>query len=85
MRIQPTSKSAAIASSSPVRSETTASLPAVAASTDRVDLSALSQGAGGMTPDRLEEIQAAVNSGSYEAPPAEISQAIVNFYLIPVT
>ena len=85
MRIQPTSKSAGIAPSSPVRTETPASHATVASSTDRVDLSALSQGAGGMSPDRLEQIQAAVNSGSYEAPAAEVSRAIVDFYLIPLT
>jgi len=38
-----------------------------------------------MSPDRLEQIQAAVNSGSYEAPAAEVSHAIVDFYLIPLT
>jgi anti-sigma28 factor (negative regulator of flagellin synthesis) len=48
-----------------------------------VHLSVLSQAAAGMEPGRLDAIQSAVNSGTYQVDAAEVSRRIVEFYLIP--
>jgi len=48
-----------------------------------VQLSVLSQAAAGMEPGRLESIQSAVSSGTYQVDAGEVSRRIVEFYLIP--
>ena len=82
MRIQPTSKSLPADPLSPAQPEST---PAPSRrGSDRVELSALSQAAAGLSPDRLKEIQAALDAGTYEINPAKISRSIVEFYLTPL-
>jgi anti-sigma28 factor (negative regulator of flagellin synthesis) len=40
--------------------------------------------ASGLAPQRLDEIQASVHAGTYEANAADVARRIVDFYLIPV-
>ncbi len=82
MRIEPTGKGAPVSRSSPAQPGTPAA-PAAPAGSDRVDLSALSQAAAGLAPEKLEQIQAEVTAGSYHPDAAEVSESIVDFYLIP--
>jgi hypothetical protein len=49
-----------------------------------VSLSALSQAAAGISPARLEQVQADVSAGRYQPDAAEVSHRIVDFYLIPL-
>jgi anti-sigma28 factor (negative regulator of flagellin synthesis) len=44
----------------------------------------LSQAAGALSPQRVEEIQSQVSSGTYQVNAAEVSHSIVDFYLIPL-
>ena len=83
MRIQPSDKSLGVEPASPAQPDTAAarSTPAGA---DRVELSSLSQVASGLAPQRLDEIQASVHAGTYEANAADVARRIVDFYLIPV-
>jgi hypothetical protein len=83
MRIEPTGKSNPVGPASPAQSDSTASRPAPTGS-DQVVLSALSQAAGGLTPGRMEQIQAEVSSGKYQPDAAEVSRRIVDFYLVPL-
>lgn len=62
----------------------TPTAPPAPAGADSVDLSALSQAAAGLAPEKLEQIQAAVSAGKYQPDPAEVSHSIVEFYLIPL-
>jgi len=82
MRIQPTSKSFPADPLSPAQPETT-STPRRSTS-DHVELSALSQSAVGLSPNRLKEIQVAFDAGTYDISPAAVSRAIVEFYLTPL-
>ena len=83
MRIQPSDKSLGVEPASPAQPDSAAARPK-SAGADRVELSALSQSAAGLGPQRLEEIQASVHAGTYEANAADVARQIVNFYLIPV-
>ena len=83
MRIEPTDKSLRVGPASPAHSETTPAAPARPGS-DHVELSVLSQAAGALSPQRIEEIQTQVNSGTYQVDAAAVSHAIVDFYLIPL-
>jgi anti-sigma28 factor (negative regulator of flagellin synthesis) len=83
MRIGPTNKNTPVGRSSPAQPSTPAAPPSPA-SADRVDLSALSQAASGLAPEKLEQIQAQVSAGSYRPDAAEVSHSIVDFYLIPL-
>lgn len=83
MRIESTGKNAPVRPASPGQPGTPAPPPAPAG-TDRVDLSALSQAAAGLAPEKLEQIQAEINAGTYRPDAAEVSHSIVNFYLIPI-
>lgn len=83
MRIESTGKNAPVRPASPGQQGTPAPPPAPAG-TDRVDLSALSQAAAGLAPEKLEQIQAEINAGTYQPDAAEVSHSIVNFYLIPI-
>ena len=83
MRIQPSDKSLGVEPASPAQPETAVSR-SKSTGADRVELSALSQTAAGLAPQRLDEIQASVHAGTYEANAAEVARRIVNFYLIPV-
>jgi hypothetical protein len=80
MRIQPTDKSIGPGPASPAQ-------PGPAASqsrpqrTDRVELSALSQGAGGLAPERLQELQSSLESDTYSVKSGDVSRRIVDFYL----
>ena len=83
MRIQPTGKSPAVGSAS--RGQQDKSVAASSpAGTDQVHLSSLSQAVAGLTPARIEQLQAHVQSGLYEVNATELSRQIVDFYLIPV-
>ena len=82
MRIEPTQKNAGIGKSSPSHPENPAHQPAPTRA-DHVQLSGLSQAAAGMEPGRLDAIQSAVGSGTYQVDAAEVSRRIVEFYLIP--
>jgi anti-sigma28 factor (negative regulator of flagellin synthesis) len=81
MRIEPTDKSFRVGPASPAQPD---AVPAARArsSSDHVELSALSQAAGGLSPQRIDEIQNQVNSGTYQVSAADVSHSIVNFYLI---
>ena len=83
MRIESTGKNAPVRPASPATPGAPAPPPAPA-SADHVDLSALSQAAAGLAPEKLEQIQAEVSAGSYKPDAAEVSQSIVDFYLIPL-
>ncbi|HUJ23015.1 MAG TPA: hypothetical protein VLX58_15900 [Bryobacteraceae bacterium] len=83
MRIQPTSKSLPVGPAEPTQPDKPAS-PSVGTGSDRVELSVLSQAAAGLAPNRAEEIQAAIDTGTYEVNAAEVSHQIVEFYLIPL-
>jgi hypothetical protein len=49
-----------------------------------VELSVLSQAAGALSPQRVQDIQSQVNAGTYQPSAAEVSHSIVDFYLIPL-
>jgi anti-sigma28 factor (negative regulator of flagellin synthesis) len=83
MRIEPTDKSFRVGPASPAHSEATPATPARTGS-DHVELSALSQAAGALSPQRVEEIQSQVSSGTYQVNAAAVSHSIVDFYLIPL-
>ena len=83
MRIEPTDKSLRVGPATPAHSEGSPAAPARPGS-DRVELSVLSQAAGALSPQRIEEIQSQVNSGTYQVDAAAVSHAIVDFYLIPL-
>jgi anti-sigma28 factor (negative regulator of flagellin synthesis) len=83
MRIQPSGKSPAVGSAPRGQQDKSAAASA-AAGTDHVDLSSLSQAVAGLTPARIEQLQAHVQSGLYEVNAAELSRRIVDFYLIPI-
>lgn len=83
MRIEPTDKSFRVGQASPAHSEATPATPTRPGS-DRVELSVLSQAAGALSPQRVEEIQSQVSSGTYQVNAAEVSHSIVDFYLIPL-
>jgi len=83
MRIESTGKNAPVGPASPAQPGTQPAPPAPA-SADQVDLSALSQAAAGLAPEKLEQIHAEVNAGKYNPDPAEVSHSIVDFYLIPL-
>ncbi|HLM99415.1 MAG TPA: hypothetical protein VK335_09055 [Bryobacteraceae bacterium] len=83
MRIESTGKNAPVRPASAATPGAPAPPPAPA-SADHVDLSALSQAAAGLAPEKLEQIQTEVNAGSYKPDAAEVSQSIVDFYLIPL-
>ena len=83
MRIQPTAKSTAIGPAAPAQPDSTHTAPETV-TPDHVDLSALSQAAAGLTPQKLEKIQAEVGSGNYQVNAGEVSRRIVDFYLIPI-
>jgi anti-sigma28 factor (negative regulator of flagellin synthesis) len=44
----------------------------------------LSQATGALSPQRAQEIQSQVNSGTYQVNAAEVSHSIVDFYLVPL-
>jgi len=81
MRIESTGKNTPVRPASPAAPGVPAAPPAPA-SADQVELSALSQSAAGLAPEKLEQIQAEVAAGSYKPDAAEVSQSIVDFYLI---
>ena len=83
MRIESTGKNTPVRPASPATPGAPAPPPAPA-SADHVDLSALSQAAAGLAPEKLEQIQAEVTAGSYKPDAAEVSHSIVDFYLIPL-
>lgn len=83
MRIEPTDKSFRVEPAASAHAEGTPAAPA-RPSSDHVELSALSQAAGALSPQRVEEIQAQVSSGTYQVSAADVSHSIVNFYLIPL-
>jgi anti-sigma28 factor (negative regulator of flagellin synthesis) len=83
MRIEPTDKSFRVGPASPAHSEATPATRARPGS-DHVELSVLSQAAGALSPQRVEEIQSQVSSGTYQVNAAEVSHSIVDFYLIPL-
>jgi anti-sigma28 factor (negative regulator of flagellin synthesis) len=83
MRIQPTGKSPAVGPASPAQQDKSAAA-SVPAGTDHVDLSTLSRAATGLTPARIEQLQAHVQSGGYQVNAAEVSRSMVDFYLIPI-
>lgn len=83
MRIEPSGKSSPVGPASPAHPDTASPHPAPTGA-DHVVLSALSQAAGGLAPERLTEIQAEVSSGKYQPDAADISRSIVDFYLIPL-
>jgi anti-sigma28 factor (negative regulator of flagellin synthesis) len=83
MRIEPTDKSLRVEPASPTHSEAAPAAPARPGS-DHVELSALSQAAGALSPQRVQQIQSQVNSGTYQVDAAAVSHAIVDFYLIPL-
>jgi anti-sigma28 factor (negative regulator of flagellin synthesis) len=83
MRIEPTDKSFRVGPASPAHSEATPAAPARPGS-DHVQLSAFSQAAGALRPQRVEEIQSQVSSGTYQVNAAAVSHSIVDFYLIPL-
>jgi len=83
MRIESTGKNTPVRPSAPGQPGTPAAPPA-SAGADHVDLSSLSQAAAGLAPEKLEAIQAEVSAGHYQPDPAEVSHAIVDFYLIPL-
>ena len=83
MRIEPTDKSLPVGPASPAHPEATPAAPARPGS-DHVELSVLSQAAGALSPQRVQEIQSQVNSGTYQVDAAAVSHAIVDFYLIPL-
>jgi hypothetical protein len=83
MRIQPSDKSLGVEPASPAQPDTAAAR-SKSAGADRVELSALSQVAAGLAPQRLDEIQARFKGGTYEANAADVARRIVDFYLIPV-
>jgi len=83
MRIQPSDKSLGVEPASPAQPDTAGSR-SKATGSDRVELSNLSQGAAGLAPQRLEEIHASVQGGTYQANASDVARRIVDFYLIPV-
>jgi len=83
MRIEPTDKSFRVGPASPAHSEASPVTRARQGS-DHVELSALSQAASGLSPQRVEEIQSQVSSGTYQVNAAAVSHSIVDFYLIPL-
>jgi len=83
MRINPAGESVGVGPASSAQPNTDHPFPAPAG-LDHVELSALSQAASGIGPERLAEMQASVGSGAYEVNSAETSRRIVDFYLIPV-
>lgn len=83
MRIPPTGKSEPVSPASPAQPNAAAPAPP-AAGTDHADLSALSRAVGGLGTGRLEEIQSAVNAGTYVVDAKELSRRIVDFYLTRV-
>jgi hypothetical protein len=83
MRIESTGKNSPVRPAAPATPGTAAPPPAPA-SADHVDLSALSQAAAGLAPEKLEQIQTEVSAGSYKPDAAEVSHSIVDFYLIPL-
>ena len=83
MRIEPTDKSSRMGPTSRANSGATPATPARPGS-DHVELSAFSQAAGALSPQRVEEIQSQVNSGTYQVNAAAVSHSIVDFYLIPL-
>ena len=83
MRIEPTDKSVRVGPASPAHTDATPVAPARSGS-DHVELSVLSQAAGALSPQRIDEIHSQVNSGSYQVDAAAVSHAIVDFYLIPL-
>ena len=83
MRIEPSGKSSPVGPASPAQPDAHAPHPATTGA-DHVVLSALSQAAGGLAPERLAQIQAEVSSGKYQPDAADISRSIVDFYLIPL-
>ena len=83
MRIEPSGKGTPIGPASPAQPGTPATPPAPA-SADEVNLSVLSQAAAGLAPARMEQIQGEVSAGKYHPDAAEVSQRIVDFYLIPI-
>jgi hypothetical protein len=83
MRIEPSGKSNPVGSAAPAQPDAPARHPAPAGA-DRVELSALSQAAGGLAPGRLEQIHVEVSAGKYQPDAADVSRHIVDFYLIPL-
>jgi len=83
MRIESTGKNTPVRPTGPAQPGTPAAPPSPAGA-DRVDLSALSQAAAGLAPEKLEQIQAQVSAGQYRPDAAEVSHSIVDFYLIPL-
>jgi len=83
MRIEPTDKSFRVGPTSPTKPGSGSAAP-VRSGSDQVQLSALSQAAGSLSPQHIEEIQAQVSSGTYHPSSADVSHSIVNFYLIPL-
>ena len=83
MRIEPTDKGFRVGPTSPAHPEATPATP-VRPGSDHVVLSALSQAAGALSPQRVEEIQSQVSSGTYQVDAAAVSHSIVDFYLIPL-
>ena len=81
MRIQPSEKSFGPGPASPAQPDT-APPPSVPTGADHVELSALSQAAAGLAPERLQEIQSSLQSETYSVKAAEVSRRIVDFYLI---
>jgi anti-sigma28 factor (negative regulator of flagellin synthesis) len=83
MRIEPTDKSFRVGPASPTHSEAAPAAPARPGS-DHVELSAFSQATGALSPQRVEEIQSQVSSGTYQVNAAAVSHSIVDFYLVPL-
>jgi len=83
MRIEPTDKAFRVGPAIPAQSEVTPNSPGRQGS-DHVELSVLSQAAGALSPQRVQEIQSQVNAGTYQPSAAEVSHSIVDFYLIPL-
>ena len=83
MRIEPTDKGFRVGAAAPAQSEATLNRPERSGS-DQVQLSAFSQAAGALSPQRVQEIQSQVNSGTYQVNAGAVSHSIVDFYLIPL-
>ena len=81
MRIESTGKNQPVRPTSPGQPAAPPA-PSAPAGADEVNLSALSQAAAGLAPEKLEQIQAEVNAGSYKPDAAEVSHSIVEFYLV---
>lgn len=81
MRIEPTDKSFRVDPASPAQPDAVPAAPNRSGS-DHVELSGFSQAAGGLSPQRMEEIQSQLNAGTYQPSSSDVSRSIVEFYLV---